>query len=222
MGGSTDIDTVVVDGRVLVEGGHVTHVSESAVRERFIDAARQIAERVFHVDRLQAIATDLLLLAGLESTPATARKNVDLADLTRSELDRRADPIPIRTNLQNGVTVDGTPVQLARLLTNLLDNAQRHAGERVEVEVSRHNGQALLAVSDDGPGVPEPDRQRIFERFTRLDTARSRHHGGTGLGLAIARDIAHAHSGTITVRDSTQGGACFEVRLPLSADPPVG
>ncbi|MET7328947.1 ATP-binding protein [Nonomuraea sp. NPDC005650] len=196
-------------------------LEEAQLHPQDLDPQELLDNTLGDVDRLQAIATDLLLLAGLESTSTTVRTNVDLADLARTELDRRADRIPIQTNLQNGVTVDGTPVQLARLLTNLLDNAQRHAGERVEVEVSRQNGQALLTVSDDGPGVPEPDRQRIFERFTRLDAARSRHHGGTGLGLAIARDIAHAHAGTIAVRDSAQGGACFEVRLPLSAKPSV-
>ncbi|MCF6467729.1 HAMP domain-containing histidine kinase [Nonomuraea sp. MG754425] len=171
------------------------------------------------VDRLQAITTDLLLLAGLESGSATHRESVDLTDLIRTELNRRADRIPVKARLQDGLTVDGTPTQLVRLLTNLLDNAERHARDRVEVELRGDDGQALLTVRDDGPGIPEADRERIFERFTRLDTARSRHQGGTGLGLAIAKDIAHAHSGTITVRNSAHGGAHFDVRLPLSPRP---
>ncbi|MEV1168535.1 HAMP domain-containing sensor histidine kinase [Nonomuraea sp. NPDC049784] len=191
-------------------------LEEARIHPHDFDAEELLDDTLRDVDRLQAITADLLLLAGLESSAATVRERVDLADLTRAELEHRADRVPVQVGLQDGVIVDGAPAQLARLLTNLLDNAQRHARDRVDVAVRRDNGQALLTVSDDGPGIPESDRERIFERFTRLDTARSRHLGGTGLGLAIANDIAHGHSGTITVSDSAHGGACFEVRLPLS------
>lgn len=175
-----------------------------------------LAAGLSDLDRLQTIMGDLLLLAGLESSASTVREKVDLADLTRTELGRRADRVPVRASLTEGVTVEGVSSQLTRVLTNLLDNAQRHARERVEVEVRRDSGQAIMAVCDDGPGIPEADRERIFERFTRLDTARSREHGGTGLGLAIASDVVRSHSGTIAVLDRTSGGAWFEVRLPLA------
>ncbi|WP_431912595.1 sensor histidine kinase [Nonomuraea jabiensis] len=175
-----------------------------------------LAETLGDVDRLQAIMGDLLMLAGLGSSASTTREKVDLAELTRTELGRRADRIPPRASLAEGVTVEGVSSQLTRVLTNLLDNAQRHAREQVEVEVRRDGTQAVMAVRDDGPGVPEADRERVFERFTRLDTARSRGHGGTGLGLAIASDVVRSHGGTIAVLDSPYGGACFEVRLPLA------
>ncbi|WP_086772772.1 ATP-binding protein, partial [Streptomyces bobili] len=75
-------------------------------------------------------------------------------------------------------------------------------------------GRAVVAVADDGDGVPEADRERVFERFVRLDAARSRDDGGAGLGLAIARDVAERHGGTLTVRGTPEGGALFELRLP--------
>jgi signal transduction histidine kinase len=74
----------------------------------------------------------------------------------------------------------------------------------------------VVEVADDGDGVPEADRERIFERFVRLDDARSRDDGGAGLGLAIARDVAVRHGGTLTVRDTPAGGALFELRLPIT------
>jgi signal transduction histidine kinase len=121
------------------------------------------------------------------------------------------------------VTVDAEPAevtgsrgQLARVLANLLDNARRHAHERVTVTVRREGTWAVLGVADDGDGVAEADRERIFERFVRLDAARSRDDGGAGLGLAIARDVAVRHGGTLTAGAAPAGGALFELRLPLA------
>ncbi|MGW0482022.1 HAMP domain-containing sensor histidine kinase [Nonomuraea sp. NPDC003214] len=164
-------------------------------------------------DRLEAIITDLLLLARIGSRVDVAKERTDLAELVRQELATRKDKIPVRAELEEGVAVQGVRLQLVRVLTNLLDNAQRHAESRVRVTVSRENGQAVLAVENDGAQIAEEDRERIFERFTRLDAARSRDAGGTGLGLAIARDVAMAHSGEIRVEDHPDG-ARFVLRLP--------
>ncbi|MFD0350722.1 sensor histidine kinase [Kitasatospora aburaviensis] len=100
-------------------------------------------------------------------------------------------------------------------MTNLLDNAQRHARHRVAVRLSGDvtTGHAILDVANDGTPIDPADRERIFERFTRLDEARSRDDGGTGLGLPIARDIATIHGGTVTVQD-TPAGTTFRTRLP--------
>ncbi|MEU9888450.1 HAMP domain-containing sensor histidine kinase [Sphaerisporangium sp. NPDC051011] len=171
------------------------------------------------VDRLQAIVTDLLYLTGAEDASPDTRQRVDLPGAVRSELRGRADRLPTRLVLSDGVAVLADPPQLARVLSNLLDNAQRHARNEVEVEVRREEKQALLTVSDDGAGIPEADRLRVFERFTRLDEARSRDHGGTGLGLAIVENVVRAHGGTIRVERSEAGGARFEVRLPLAGEP---
>ncbi|WP_333759298.1 sensor histidine kinase, partial [Streptomyces sp. ISBFB 2968] len=112
------------------------------------------------------------------------------------------------------VSAAGSRGQLGRVLANLLDNAERHARSVVEVSVRWDGDTALVAVTDDGEGVPAADRERIFERFVRLDDARSRDDGGAGLGLAIARDVAVRHGGTLTVHDAPAGGALFELRLP--------
>ncbi|GAA1024350.1 hypothetical protein Aple_099860 [Acrocarpospora pleiomorpha] len=171
------------------------------------------------VDRLQDILTDLLLLARIGAVPPTALEHIDLVGLAETETSRRiGDPHPTRLDLTPGVLTKAVPTQIYRVLSNLLDNAQRHAAHGVVVGVRRTGGMAELSVTDDGPGVPAAERERIFQPFTRLDTARSRDRGGTGLGLAIARDIARAHHGTLHVEDAPQNGARFILRLPL-ADP---
>ncbi|WP_248962775.1 sensor histidine kinase [Sphaerisporangium perillae] len=191
-------------------------LEEAQMHPRDIEAEGLLDRTLSDVDRLEAIMADLLLLTGLESNAAFVHERVDLAGLARAELNRRAECVPsIRSHLGDGVTVDGVPSQLSRVLINLLDNAQRHAKHTVDIEVCRDGNEALLTVSDDGAGIAEADRTRIFERFTRLDSARSRDRGGTGLGLAIANEVVQAHSGIVRVGDSPTGGARFEVRLPL-------
>jgi signal transduction histidine kinase len=98
---------------------------------------------------------------------------------------------------------------------NLLENADRHAAGVVHVELSRNGRHVRLVVADDGPGIPAADRERVFDRFTRLDAARSRGVGGTGLGLAISKQIVEAHGGTIGVVDGN-GGARVAVELPAA------
>ncbi|MFF2656277.1 sensor histidine kinase [Kitasatospora sp. NPDC058032] len=181
------------------------------VRQELVAGALQDTER------LQALATDLLLLARLDTTgqdrPGEA---VDLAELVRASVapgGPRARPVTVHAS--GSITVDGNPLWLGRLLTNLLDNARRHARSRVTVRLSTDaaTGDAVLDVANDGPAIDPADRERIFERFTRLDDARSRDDGGTGLGLPIARDIAVLHGGTLTVEDGPDG-VTFRARLP--------
>src|ERR671932_403559 len=103
------------------------------------------------------------------------------------------------------------------MLGNLLQNALRYASDAsggVEVRVERAPGEARLAVEDDGPGLPPDALERVFDRFYRVDRARSRAHGGTGLGLAIVRHIAEAHGGRVWAENRPEGGARFSVRLP--------
>jgi signal transduction histidine kinase len=168
--------------------------------------------------RLQDLAADLLFLARLDAAEPVESGPLDLADLCRTTLAaRHGDRIRIDAGLQPGVIIEGNGSRLTRLLTNLLDNAQRHADRRVELTLraDRATHTAVLEVSDDGPGIPDADRDRIFERFTRLDDARSRDLGGAGLGLAIARDIAGHHQGTLTAEPHPYG-ARVVARLPLS------
>ncbi|MEV0381149.1 HAMP domain-containing sensor histidine kinase [Nonomuraea sp. NPDC050643] len=168
------------------------------------------------VDRLHAIITDLRVLAEMEAGPPVRFQRVDLAELVGDEIARRRDRIAVRLLLEHGVVVRAVPIRIVRVLTNLLDNAQRHARHLVEVRVGRDGDHAELTVVDDGEGVADPDRERIFQRFTRLRAARRLDHTGTGLGLAIARDIAHAHVGTLRAEASEGGGARFVLRLPFA------
>jgi signal transduction histidine kinase len=102
------------------------------------------------------------------------------------------------------------------VIGNLIDNAIRFSppGDAVEIAVARANGEASVRVADHGPGVPAADRERIFERFERRDSARSRDGGGAGLGLAICREIVHAHAGRVWVQDGDGAGSVFVVALP--------
>ncbi|CAL9586306.1 Adaptive-response sensory-kinase SasA [Streptomyces sp. enrichment culture] len=187
-----------------------TQLEVAAAHPELLDLDGAVEDTV----RLQRLAADLLLLARLDAGERPADARVDLAALAREEAAGRT-----------GVTVDAEPAevtgsrgQLGRALANLLDNAGRHARERVTVTVRREGARAVLGVADDGEGVPEADRERIFERFVRLDAARSRDDGGAGLGLAIARDVAVRHGGTLTAGSAPTGGALFELRLPLAGE----
>ncbi|ATE56516.1 sensor histidine kinase [Actinosynnema pretiosum] len=156
-------------------------------------------------DRIQALATDLLLLTRLDHTKSISTP-LDLAALARADVARRRSVHELVVELPDDpVQVLGSRALLDRLLGNLLDNAERHAESAITVRLSAVDGQAVLEVADDGPGIPEADRERVFDRFTRLDEARARDTGGTGLGLAIARRIAAVHRGTLVVGASARG-----------------
>jgi signal transduction histidine kinase len=169
------------------------------------------------LERLEAIVTDLLALARLEASAPQAAEPLDLADLVQEELARRPRSKRVRRGLSPGVVVCGDRIRLSRLLTNLLDNAERHAESTIRVTVRAHGGLAVLEVVDDGEGVPPEHREKVFQRFVRLDAARSRDAGGTGLGLPIAREIARAHNGSLTIEDSDLG-ARFVLQMPLRSD----
>ncbi|MDJ0462294.1 HAMP domain-containing sensor histidine kinase [Streptomyces sp. H27-C3] len=166
--------------------------------------------------RLQAVAADLLLLARLDAGERPGRAHVDVGLLVREEVSQRSDRLPVMVKVTDGLEVAGSRGQLARVLGNLLDNAQRHARGSVDVWVHGDLGDVLLRVADDGAGIPAAERERVFERFVRLDDARSRDEGGAGLGLAIARDVALRHGGTLTVSEGERGGALFALRLPAA------
>ncbi|MEO3813236.1 HAMP domain-containing sensor histidine kinase [Sphaerisporangium sp. B11E5] len=167
------------------------------------------------VDRLQAIASDLLTLTRLDAGVPCERQVIDLADLVSRELKTHPPAKKVVHDLPPGVTVLGDPARLSQLVGNLIQNAARHASSTVTITVRRTAAPAAeLEVLDDGPGIAAPQREIVFQRFTRLDTARSREAGGVGLGLPIARLLAEAHGGTLTLQDSPQG-ARFVLTLPL-------
>ncbi len=180
---------------------------------------QELAEIVLAEDlRLQRMVEDLLLLTRIdEGTLALRRSQVDLDDIVLAEAARqRAANADVRvdTGHVSAGRVLGDEAQLDRLVRNLMDNASRHARATITVSLQQVAGDVVLTIDDDGAGISTSDRERIFERFVRLEEARDRDSGGTGLGLAIVREIAHAHHGTVTVSDAATGGARFEVRLP--------
>ncbi|AWS44376.1 hypothetical protein DKM19_26540 [Streptosporangium sp. 'caverna'] len=193
-----------------------TEVEEALLHPDETDLCHLLANVLRNVERLNAIITDLHVLSELEIGPPSEPQRIDLAELVHDEIARRADCIAVRLRLETGVTIAAIPIRISRVLTNLLDNAQRHAQRNIEVRVSHDGDCAELTVTDDGEGVAESERERIFQRFTRLEAACRLDHTGTGLGLAIARDIAQAHIGSLHVREAETGGACFVLRLPLA------
>lgn len=173
------------------------------------------------VERMTALVTDLLVLARLEGAAPVSRVTLDLGELVRDNASRGSWRVPVEVQGAGALPVLGDGTALRRVVTNLLDNASRHARSRVVVRLSTEGSQAVVDVVDDGPGIAVADRARVFERFTRLDGARARDGGGTGLGLAIARTAVSQHGGSVEALDGDAGsGARLRVRLPLSPPRP--
>jgi signal transduction histidine kinase len=174
------------------------------------------AEVLDEQERMERLVQDLLFMASLDERKRHARREiVDLDDLVFEEARRVRSRGRVRVNLErlSAGQVVGNPDQLSRVIRNLIENAERHARTTVDVELQTHESFVELTVSDDGEGIPVADRDRVFERFTRLDNGRARAEGGTGLGLAIAREVVEAHGGQISVLDSLVGTR-LGVRLP--------
>ncbi len=168
-------------------------------------------------ERLQGLVDALLLLARLEDGARPMRQVVDLDDLALDEVHRsRHDDIQLDGSGISPARVQGDPRLLGLVLRNLVDNAVRHARSAVRVSLSTAGGWVEFAVEDDGSGIAPSDRERVFDRFVRLDEGRARDEGGAGLGLSIVREIVDRHGGTVTVADASSGGARFTVRLPAS------
>jgi signal transduction histidine kinase len=181
------------------------------------DIATQVTRMRGESTRMARLVSDLLLLARVDESGLRRRhEDVDLDDLVYGERDRVAAAQPdLRVEVRAApVRVTGDAHQLQRALRNLVDNAARHARTRLVLTLGADGAWAEITVADDGPGIPEADRERVFDRFVRLDEDRSRLAGGTGLGLPIARDIVAAHGGTVTLAGTPGGGATVRVRLP--------
>ena len=166
--------------------------------------------------RLDRIVDDLLVLArGDEAGSRSASQAIDVDDIVLAEAGRRRR-VPVDVRSVSAGRVQGTRDGCTRVLIHLLDNAARHAQSAVAVGLTTADGTVMLWVDDDGPGIRAEDRSRIFERFTRLEAARTRDTGGAGLGLAVVADTVAAMGGRVDVEDSPLGGARFVVRWPSS------
>jgi signal transduction histidine kinase len=192
----------------------LAHPKQSSVEE--------LAEVVLEEDvRLQRLVEDLLLLTRMdEGTVHLRRRPVDLDDILLEEAQRlrSTTALRIRTGGVSAGRVSGDSAQLEKLVRNVTENAARHARSTVELSLTEADGEVLLMVDDDGKGIPQPERKRIFERFVRLDDARARDSGGSGLGLAIVAEIAAAHGGSVVALECPLGGLRIEAHLPQLGD----
>ena len=164
--------------------------------------------------RMESLVRDLLFLAqSAEALDRAERRLVDLDDLVQEEVTRARTSTDITVSTQvTAAPVRGHRDDLARMVRNLLDNAVTHAASKVHITVVQEAGTVTLSVEDDGPGVPEQHRDRVFDRFFRVDPARDRTSQGTGLGLSIVRAVAEDHRGSVRLT----GAARFEVELPTA------
>lgn len=166
--------------------------------------------------RMEHLVADLLFIARIDAaTPPSPPCPVDMHEIVLDEVARLApsDRVRVDTSDVASAFVLGRRDDLARVVRNLLANAERYATSAVTIGLRDGDGSVNLVIQDDGPGIAPEHRERIFERFTRLDDARSRRSGGSGLGLAIVKDIVDRHRGRVTVEDCDLG-ACFVVTLP--------
>jgi two-component system phosphate regulon sensor histidine kinase PhoR len=188
--------------------------------------ATRMVRRIEHeAARLARLVRDLLDLARLEELDsAQQQRRVDVADVVRIQLQRM---VPLAA--QRGITIDAdlpdssvvvaVPEDIRSIVANLLENAVRYNrdGGTVTVCLVREKGHVTFEVTDTGEGIPEQDRDRVFERFYRVDKARSRSAGGTGLGLSLVRHATERHGGTVTLHSEVGVGSTFRVELPVAA-----
>ena len=179
-------------------------------------------------ERMQGLVADLLLLARLDAeetdiVKSKPKERIDLSNLVEGELLQFESvaferAIELESNVDEGIAVLGSIERLRRLITTLLDNACKYAGDngKARVELHAQNGNACLVVHNTGSLIPAEDLQHVFDRFYRADKARTSGAGGFGLGLSIAKEVAEEHGGTITAKSSDEEGTTFTATLPIA------
>ena len=192
-----------------VAAAHPDRVTASELTETVLDEGQ----------RLERLVQGMLVLARADEHALTITAvDVDLDDVLYAEAQRLRAMGKVETDASavRPVRVHADAALVRQAVRNLVDNAARHASARVALASEVADGMALVTVDDDGPGVPPDQREHVFERFVRLDDARSRDAGGSGLGLAIVREITVRHGGWARIVESPFGGARAELRLPLA------
>jgi signal transduction histidine kinase len=170
--------------------------------------------------RMQRLVDDLLTLAKADDGLPLSLREVDVDDLVDVEVRRLRATVefPVTASIA-AARVTGDPARLSQAIRNLVDNAARHTTGGVDLGVEVVDGDVVVTVDNDGPPIPEAERQRVFDRFARLEQARERDRGGSGLGLAIVRTVVEAHGGTVQAGVSPTGRCRFEIRLPRDPGP---
>lgn len=188
------------------------------VAQHLGEGGQLAADLLADVTRLGALVEDLLLLArvGSDARPPSKRESVDLRALLVTTAARYVGArVPVSVSDGPAVHAIASAEELTRAVANLVDNAVRHARTSVVLAVRAEGGHGVLTVVDDGPGIPVEERERVFERFARLDDARDRDAGGTGLGLAIVRELLRRSGGSISLKDNPAGrGLAAVIHLP--------
>ena len=225
--------TATQQRRFVSDASHELRSPVAAIRTS-LEVARRTSDRadwpavadtaLAEEARLEALLDDLLLLAAHDENGSDPirPKPVNLTALATTEARRpRRVPVEVIHWPDDGEPLEIAAVedQLAHAVSNLVDNAARYATSAVQITLSCFDDKVRIVVDDDGPGIAPSDRERVFERFTRLDDSRARTQGGSGLGLAVVRAIVARHRGQIRIEDSPLGGARFVVELP--ARPPT-
>jgi signal transduction histidine kinase len=202
-----------------------------AVREAVVDdpeTAQRFSERLAtEAERLGRLISDLLDLSRLEDPSDVSKEKVDLSHLARCEVaavrkEAEKKGIHLAENVRPDIWVEGDDHQLVLILRNLLDNAVHYTPTdgHVVVDVRLEGNDAVLRVIDTGIGIPHSAQTRVFERFYRVDRARSRERGGTGLGLAIVKHAVELHGGSIGLESEIEQGSTFIIRLPAAEPGP--
>ncbi len=193
------------------------------------EAVQRFAGRMSHeADRLSRLVRELIDLSRLQGgEPLPELVPVDVDDVIAEAVDRtrtaaKAKDLEIAVGGQSGLVVRGVESQLITAVTNLLANAVAYSegSDRIAVAARARSGFAEIAVTDSGVGIPRKDRQRVFERFYRVDQSRASSTGGTGLGLAIVKHVASNHGGSVTVWSEEGLGSTFTLRIPLAVSAP--
>lgn len=167
--------------------------------------------------RLNQLVDDLLAPARIDAEPHHRRERLDLDDIVLSEiaLVRQNAAVALDASKVSAAQVSRDSGQLARAVRNVLENAVRYASKRITISLQTRSSHAVLVIEDDGPGIPAAARDRVRERFTRLDDARTRSTGGVGLGLAIVDEVVEIHGGQLGIEDASPGTRIV-VTLPLA------
>lgn len=213
---SHELKTPLASIRLLADSILQTEEMDPAVTRDFVSDIGSEAER------LTRITEHLLALTRLDSLPAGEQRSVDVSQVTERVIGRLqpvadAAGVTVERNLKPGCSILCTEDDLSQVCFNLVENAVKYnySGGKVFVSVYRDGDQVLLEVGDTGVGIPEKDLPKVFNRFYRVDKARSRAAGGTGLGLSIVRDTVRRHNGWVTARPRNPEGSLFTAGFPL-------
>lgn len=212
---SHELKTPLATMKIMLETMMYQPDMPAELREEFMQDMNH------EIDRLTGIITDLLVLTRMDNQEEMKRETVDMSELTLETI-RLLTPAAEKRNqtltedVEEGLLLYGDRIKLNQILYNLMDNAIKYTPEKgwIRVSLKQEDGELVWRVRDNGIGIPVEDQEHIFERFYRVDKARSRETGGTGLGLSIVRQMVKMHDGTISVHSEAGQGAEFVVSFP--------